>query len=280
MVTLVLHYIEAERLGNWDLHLMCVQKLIPYLHAAGHLAYAKSCHLYLQDMYNLHQRMPEEDFVKFTKKGFFTIRRSNKNWAGLWSDITVEQTLMRTMKTSGGLTHGRGITDSVLSRWILGMPASCETCSKVEEFCGLRSSYSEQHIELRSSRIMRDNKDTEKFRKWFLSHPPFSENKEIMSIATGMIGDGNVNCYKSYEIGLDSMNAIIGKKFSDVRLKRNNRVLPLATVNSGVKIRENKVAVDTTLLFQRMIHSLESANDLQAYFEYELAPMPPALFTE
>ena len=122
----MLHYIEAERLGKWKLHLLCVQEFIPYFHAAGHLAYAKLCHLYLQDMHDLHQRMPDEDFVKFTEKGFFTIRRSNKNWAGLWSDLTVEQTLMRTMKTSGGLTHGRGITDSVLNRWILGMPATCE----------------------------------------------------------------------------------------------------------------------------------------------------------
>lgn len=281
MVTLMLHYIEAERLGKWELHLLCVQEFIPYFHAAGHLAYAKSCHLYLQDMHDLHQRMPDEDFVKFTEKGFFTIRRSNKNWAGLWSDLTVEQTLMRTMKTSGGLTHGRGITDSVLSRWILGMPATCEMCTKVEEFCGLRSSYSEQHIELRPSRIVRDNEDTGRISQWFLSHPPFSDNKEIMSLATGIIGDDKINCYKSYEIGLESMNAITGQTFSEVKLKRKNRVLPLATINSSVTIREDIVPVDTTLLFQRIIHTLDTSTaDLQDYFQYELAPMPPALFTE
>ena len=280
MVTLMLHYIEAERLGNWELHLLCVQEFIPYFHAAGHLAYAKSCHLYLQDMHDLNQRMPDEDFVKFTEKGFFTMRRSNKNWAGLWSDLTVEQTLMRTMKTSGGLTHGRGITDSVLSRWILGMPASCEMCTKVEEFCGLRGSYSEQHIELRPSRIVRDNEDSGRISQWFVSHPPLSENMEIMSLATGMIGDGKINCYKSYDIGLESMNAITGQNFSDVKLKRKNRVLPLATMNSSVTIREEIVPVDTTLLFQRIIHTIDSADDLQDYFEYELAPMPPALFTE
>ena len=35
--------------------------------------------------------------------------------------MTIEQVLMRSMKTSGGLTRGRGLTDSVLSRWILAI---------------------------------------------------------------------------------------------------------------------------------------------------------------
>jgi len=34
--------------------------------------------------------------------------------------MTIEQTLMRSMKTIGGLAHGRGITDSTLNKWIQG----------------------------------------------------------------------------------------------------------------------------------------------------------------
>lgn len=127
---------------------------------------------------------------------------------------------------------------------------------------------------------MRDNEDTGKILQWFLSHPPFSENMEIMSLATGMTGDGKINCYKSYDIGLECMSAITGQTFSDIKLKCKNCVLHLATINSSVTIREDIVPVDTTLLFQRIIHTLDSADDLQEYFEYELTPMPPALFTE
>ena len=78
---------------------------------------------------------------------------------------------------------------------------------------------------------MRDNEDIGRISQWFLSHPPSTENMEIMSLATGVIGDGKINCYKSYDIGLESMNAITGQTFSDVKLKRKNRVLPLATIN-------------------------------------------------
>lgn len=53
---------------------------------------------------------------------WFTNRRSDKFWSGIWSDMTIEQTLMRSLKISGGLSHGRGISDSTLSRWAVTMP--------------------------------------------------------------------------------------------------------------------------------------------------------------
>ena len=46
----------------------------------------------------------------------FTVRRTEKNWAGLWTGLTVEKFLMRAIKRSAGLTCGRGTSDSVLQR--------------------------------------------------------------------------------------------------------------------------------------------------------------------
>ncbi|KAJ8877079.1 hypothetical protein PR048_021531 [Dryococelus australis] len=40
-------------LCDWNVHLKCVQQMIPFFHASDHFAYAKSCHLYLQDMLKL-----------------------------------------------------------------------------------------------------------------------------------------------------------------------------------------------------------------------------------
>jgi len=60
--------------------------------------------------------MNAEEYSKFVTKGYFTIRRTDKTWSGLWTDMTIEQTLMRTMKTVGGLTHGRGMTYSVKTK--------------------------------------------------------------------------------------------------------------------------------------------------------------------
>ena len=89
--------------GDWDLHLRTLHNMLPYFHAAGHLPYAKNLHMFLQDMYTLANHMTPEDYENFTKNGYFTVRRSDKFWGGLWSDLTIEQTLMRMIKSRGGL---------------------------------------------------------------------------------------------------------------------------------------------------------------------------------
>ena len=39
-------------------------------------------------------------------QGCFIVRRSERFWAGIRADKTIEQTLMRSLKTAGGLTIG------------------------------------------------------------------------------------------------------------------------------------------------------------------------------
>ena len=73
--------------------------MIPYFHAAGHLHYAKAARIYLQDMEKLKEKIPEEEFKLIKDKGFFTIRRTDAFWSGNFSDQTIEQCLMRMLKT-------------------------------------------------------------------------------------------------------------------------------------------------------------------------------------
>ena len=40
-ITLMCRFIRDERCGHWTLHLGTVREMIPNVHAAGHLAYAK-----------------------------------------------------------------------------------------------------------------------------------------------------------------------------------------------------------------------------------------------
>ena len=102
----MLKFITAERRGNWQLHLHCVEEIISHFHAAGHLQYAKSARLYLQQMNNLVHVMA--------------------------SDHTIEQYLMRMLKTSSGMTHGRGITDSTLTTWVHALPQCVPVCEAME----------------------------------------------------------------------------------------------------------------------------------------------------
>ncbi|ELT96415.1 hypothetical protein CAPTEDRAFT_203052 [Capitella teleta] len=127
-VSLIKQFIYAERTGDWALHLNSIRQMIPYFHAAGHLAYAKSARIYLQQMQALQTTMNETEFGKFTKDGYFTIRRKDNLWGGIISDQSIEQNLMRLLKISGGMTRGRGITDSSLAMLVHAFPYCIPIC--------------------------------------------------------------------------------------------------------------------------------------------------------
>ena len=90
-VLLILYFIKAERTGTWKLHLHCVQEMIPHFHAAGHLPYAKSARLCLQQMNSIKYVMPPEEYTLISDKGYFTIHRASEFWSGNFSDQTIEQ---------------------------------------------------------------------------------------------------------------------------------------------------------------------------------------------
>ena len=60
-------------------------------------------------MKDLKDIISAEQYHNFTERGFFTIRRTEKLWSGNFTDQTIEQDLMRMLKTAGGLAHGGGI---------------------------------------------------------------------------------------------------------------------------------------------------------------------------
>jgi len=66
MVCLMKEFIMAERMGNWNLYIQCIQKMLPFFHASGHFPYAKkACQLYLNDMANLKNKMTKNEYLKF-----------------------------------------------------------------------------------------------------------------------------------------------------------------------------------------------------------------------
>ena len=62
--------------------------------------------------------MSEDDYARFSTHGYFTIRRTHHFWSGNFTDQTIEQDLMRMLKSAGGMTHGREITESTLTNWV------------------------------------------------------------------------------------------------------------------------------------------------------------------
>lgn len=133
--------------------------------ATGHGNYAESSRLYLQLMLELPTSYPDIH-EKYTNDGFHTIRRSDRFWGGLWSDLIIEQVMMRSLKSRGGLTRGRGVTETVRLFWIHSMHGAASVHNSMTELTNASHITSEQHIELGKSRMKRDKEDSLKLQEW------------------------------------------------------------------------------------------------------------------
>ena len=67
---------------------------------------------------------------------------------------------MRSLKTDGGLTRGRGMTEQQRLTWLLAMPTCAATNRAMQELTGVLYDSGEQNKDMTDSRMKRDMKDT------------------------------------------------------------------------------------------------------------------------
>ena len=154
-VDIVKMFIRAERTGNWFEHLAATEKMLNLYAATGHMNYAKCARLYLQEMLDLKDNYPWL-FDQFANKGYHCVRRTDKYWSGLWTDLTIEQTMMRSIKNRGGLTRGRGMSASVKHLWVSTLHQCAAVHQSMVSVTKTIHQTSEQHVELGVSRKKRD----------------------------------------------------------------------------------------------------------------------------
>ena len=77
--------------------------------------------------------------------GFHVVTRSDPKWAGLSTDLGIEQVLMRSMKTSGGLARGGGMTEKQRLIWLLSMAVCAEMNRAMLDLTGVSYSTGEQN---------------------------------------------------------------------------------------------------------------------------------------
>ena len=105
MIDILRKYIRAERTGNWTNSFKDASILSSFW---AQQLQSLHCYIYSECLafMTIFQR-----FTSISKNDLHVIRRIDRYWAGLSSDLVIEQVLMRSMKTGGGLTRGRGMTE-------------------------------------------------------------------------------------------------------------------------------------------------------------------------
>eukprot|EP00794_Sanderia_malayensis_P012470 gene12470-13758_t len=131
-------------------------------------------------------------------EGEHAVRRRNHNWAGLWTDLVIEQTLMQSVKSRGGIVS--------------------------------------------------------------------------------VIGKDSVNRERAEELGWMIQKELDNMSLANASIKRKNQIKPLDKFQNTVKINDDQVYVNATVLFTRLAAVAKREEDEEQYFEYELTTEPMALF--
>jgi len=265
----------ADRTGSWEMHLAAVADCLPMFAAAGHFNYVKSAYLYLQNMKDLELKDPEV-YRKF-QEGYHVVRRTDKFWAGLGCDLVIEQTLMRSLKSTGGLTRGSGMTEEQRTLWTMSSPICSEYSMAMEDFDKCAFTTSEQHKELTPARKDRDQIDIRKVREKLEKHNPFSTDPSLRNIVTGVEASEEVNVDNYVEVGRKIIEKMEGQLVFSCSWKRKDRARTIGDA-SGVKV-SNEQKIDPALLFQRLLVVSGTGDiSMEEVLDHELSPFPAALF--
>ena len=181
--------------------------------------------------------------------------------------MTIEQVLIRAIKTSGGLTRGRGISESTLAQWVLALPLCVPMCNALDKFACINPGTSElhkEHQELLPS-----------------STPSLCDTKyTLVTIATGIVANETINCEEAAHHGSIAMQHTVGKAFVGIKLRRNDKVKSIAAMTNTVMIRNEEVTVNQLQWFSRIACIINSSSELSIFLKYELAPRAPSLFDD
>ena len=105
---------------------------------------------------------------------------------------------MRSMKTSGGLTRGRGTTQTQRLVCMMTHPVCAEVNNAMQQLTGVQYNTSEQHNDLTTARQVKYMTDSCELLEFLESRNSFSDNCSLRSIATGINAgiSGNVDTAK------------------------------------------------------------------------------------
>lgn len=130
---------------------------------------------------------------------------------------------MCSIKSRGGLTRGRGMSENVILTWVHTMHTSAQIHGAMTELTKNQHRTSNQHVELGASRMKRDQDDLEKIKTWLDINDPFDENEPLLkSIASGLTaqeGD-KINCDDAESVGKYIQNLLDDVSFGDATIKK------------------------------------------------------------
>ena len=109
-------------------------------------------------------------------------------WQIISADLVIGQVLMRSLKTTRGLTRGRGMGDKQRNRWLLAMPACGEVNNMIQKLTNKRFNMTEQHKDMSETRRVKDHNNVMELFTFRRDHNLFESKGKLHNIATRITG--------------------------------------------------------------------------------------------
>ena len=188
---------------------------------------------------------------------------------------------MRSLKSRGGLTRGRGVTESVRLIWLKTMHRCAEIHNSISSLTKLLHVSSEQHVELGASRKRRDTFDLQKIISWFNDHNPFLVNEPCLkSLSTGLTANEEINCDDAERVGENIQKLLDNLTIEEAKISKKDHIKTLDTPQTGIVIDAKTVYIDPLILFTRLSAIIQREGWVTDYFKYEPTAEPTSLFKD
>ena len=152
LVSLIFDVIYSTRVGDWNLFVESIRNLTVWAFAYDRYNYSRYLLVFLGDIMRLPSSHP--DVYDAILSGNFSVQLSDNTFGRNEADKTIENTVNKDTKTSGGLT-GFSLNQAASNRWMLNASRRAECYRNLRDLVSFSGSkYS--HHDLSKTRIKKD----------------------------------------------------------------------------------------------------------------------------
>ncbi|KXJ20012.1 hypothetical protein AC249_AIPGENE15286 [Exaiptasia diaphana] len=298
VVLLLLQFVKAERIGDWQLHLSSTAPMVPYFYSMNRMNYSRWLPVYLADMNMLQTTHPavHEEFLN----GNHSVSHGRNRFSQVWSDMALEQSINLDSKSKGGII-GTSTREHAVERWFLTAHERCAIAKSIKEMCGLEDAGrvgTHVHKEASKSRVDRDECDVQKILHTFQSgliKNPFERDDEddaavlpLSNLDTGVILPDDIadNILSATAKGKQSMQQFLLKRLNSSQTSFWEPIERLSTPTFNSAIKSSTTKTKDVLptgnsereIFGRLLVVARNRDvDLKDVLSYELSRVPMAL---
>lgn len=291
MIELLLSFVRASRLGNWQLHLSCLRNMLPWFFAYDNTNYARYGTFYYCTMQMLEQTHP--DLHEKLQSGHFSVQMSTSNTFGkIPEDQTIEETVNRSSKIPGGII-GKSTNVQAVNRWITTAADRAMIADNVKELAGMKAKDANwTHKEASPARIKRDEKDVKNVMEVVSNmQNPYQVSQDLTSISTGIKASEETerDLFAAFTMGSTLFQQFIEKRlishdvdFFDTLSKQKLKTFTSQNVEKNVKVGDKNVVIKADRMFFCKLVVIAKMRDVDLYdvYSHELGPIPWAIATQ